>query len=165
VDKSPFVIARTFAAPRSLMWKVWTEAERLAQWWGPKGFTVEVANLDLRPGGRFHYCLRSPIGAPMWGLFVYQTVQAPEKLVYVNSFSNPEGEVVPPPFAGNWPLRMISTITFSEAGGSTTVTISWQPVEGSSEEEWATFDAGRGSMTQGWSGTFEQLEAYLAKAK
>ena len=60
MDKSPFVISRRLSAPRELVWRVWTDPNHLAQWWGPKGFTVDVAKLDLRPGGRFHYGMRAP---------------------------------------------------------------------------------------------------------
>ena len=68
----PFVITRVFDAPRSLVWKAWAERDRLMQWFGPKGFIMRVATLDLRPGGIFHYCLRSPDGKDMWGKFVYR---------------------------------------------------------------------------------------------
>jgi len=59
------VITRVFDAPRELVWKAWTERERLMQWFGPKGFTMSTAKLDFRPGGVFHYCLRSPDGHDM----------------------------------------------------------------------------------------------------
>jgi len=49
-----FVITRAFDAPREVVWKSWTQAERLAQWWGPKGCAIRVVKLDLRPGGIFH---------------------------------------------------------------------------------------------------------------
>jgi uncharacterized protein YndB with AHSA1/START domain len=62
----------------------------------------------------------------------------------------------------SWPLEMLSRFSFEEAGdGKTRLTISWVPIN-ESDEERATFEKGRPSMTQGWSGTFEQLEAYLA---
>ena len=57
---------RVFDAPRDLVWKAFTESERLMQWWGPKGFTMLVAKLDLRPGGVFHYSMRSPDGRAMY---------------------------------------------------------------------------------------------------
>jgi uncharacterized protein YndB with AHSA1/START domain len=49
-----FVITRIFDAPRERVWKAWTEPERLAQWWGPKGSKIRVVTLELRPGGLFH---------------------------------------------------------------------------------------------------------------
>ena len=55
-----FVITRVFDASRQLIFQAFTEPERLAHWWGPKGFTWVSSKLDLRPGGIFHYCMRSP---------------------------------------------------------------------------------------------------------
>src|SRR5580704_13391744 len=69
-----FAITRVFDAPREQVWKAFTESERLMRWWGPKGFTMQVAKLDLRPGGVFHYCMRSPDGRDMWGKFVYREI-------------------------------------------------------------------------------------------
>lgn len=164
MDKTPFTISRTLDAPRELVWKVWTESDHLARWWGPKGCGVTVAKLDLRPGGSFHYALATPDGGAMWGLFHYREVQAPEKLVFLNSFSNAAGEITRAPFNEHWPLQMLSTIRFRDEGGRTTVSIEWLPYEATAEE-WETFNAGRGGMTQGWSGTFDQLEAYLAETR
>jgi uncharacterized protein YndB with AHSA1/START domain len=61
-DESEFVFTRAFDAPRELVFKAWTEPERLAQWWGPKGSTIVVKKMDLRPGGIFHYAMRRPQG-------------------------------------------------------------------------------------------------------
>ena len=68
----PFVIERTFNAPRPLVWQAWTERDRLAQWFGPKGISVTSATLDFRPGGTYLYCMRTPDGHDMWGKFVYR---------------------------------------------------------------------------------------------
>ena len=66
--------------------------------------------------------------------------------------------------APTWPLEMLSIFTFeSVEGGKTTFTVRWSP-HNATEEERKTFDAGHASMNQGWSGTMDQLEAYLAKA-
>ncbi len=62
------VITRVFDAPRELIWKSWTDPDHLKNWWGPKAFTMLVCNVTLRPdGGVFHYCMKSPQGAEMWG--------------------------------------------------------------------------------------------------
>lgn len=67
------------------------------------------------------------------------------------------------PFAPDWPLQTLSTIWFAEQGGRTTITVEWSPFE-ATEAERKAFDAGHGSMQQGWTGTMDQLDAYLAKA-
>src|SRR5437899_786150 len=79
-------ITRTVDAPRELVWKAFTEAERLVHWWGPQGSATVVHALDFRPGGVFHYSIRSPDGQVIWGTFVYHDIQAPERMVFVNSF-------------------------------------------------------------------------------
>ncbi|HZA25330.1 MAG TPA: SRPBCC domain-containing protein, partial [Dehalococcoidia bacterium] len=53
------VIERIFDAPRELVFKAWTEPDRMMRWWGPKGFTTPFCQIDLRVGGTFLYCMRS----------------------------------------------------------------------------------------------------------
>ena len=98
-EERELVITRAFDAPRELVWKAFTESDRLSQWWGPKGFTMLVRALDFRPGGVYHYSMRSPDGHIMWGKFIYREIQAPERLVFVNSFSDEEGNIVRSPFS------------------------------------------------------------------
>src|SRR5438105_2667213 len=136
-----FVISRTFDAPRDRLFKAWTEREHLMRWFGPKGFTMPVARLDLRPGGVFLYCLRSPEGQEMWGKFVYREVVPPQRLVCVNSFSDQAGGLTRHPFSPTWPLEMLSTVTFAEQEGRTTVTVRWAPIN-ATEAEQKTFESG-----------------------
>jgi len=159
----PFVISREFAAPRDLVWQAWTERDRLMHWFGPKGVPLTKANLDFRPGGTFHYCMQTPDGKEMWGKFEYREIEPPKRILLINYFSDSAGGVTRHPFAAQWPLRMLSESIFTEQAGKTTITFKWLPLD-ATDEELKTFEAGRGSMTQGWAGTFEQLAAYLAKA-
>src|SRR5262249_7142388 len=115
----PFILTRVLDAPRELVFKAWTEAERLAHWWGPKGFAVRVCRLDLRPGGVFLYSMRSPDGRDMWGKWVFREIVPPERLVFVVSFSDEEGGVTRHPFAPDWPLEVLSTLTLTEQDGRT----------------------------------------------
>lgn len=159
-----FVLSRVFDAPRELVWKAFTEPERMKQWWGSKGFKVLHSKMDLRPGGTYHYGMQSPDGKPMWGRFVYREIVPLEKLVLITSFSDEKGGQTRHPMAPTWPLEMLSVFTFEDVPcGKTKFTIRWSP-HNASEEECKTFDAGHASMTQGWSGTMEQLAAYLATA-
>jgi uncharacterized protein YndB with AHSA1/START domain len=158
----PFVISRTFDAPRELMWQAWSQRARLMEWFGPKGFKMPAAKMDFRPGGSFHYCLASPDGHEMWGKFVYREIASPEKIVLVNSFSDEAGGITRHPACATWPIEMLSSTRFTEENGRTTMTIECTPLN-ATEEERKTFDAAHEGMKQGWSGTFEQLAAYLAK--
>jgi len=159
----PFVISRVIDAARDRVWKAWTEVEQLKQWWGPKGFVVTHCTLDLRPGGRMHYCLRMPDGNEMWGRFVYREVVKPERLVWINSFSDKDGGLTVHPMNPNWPREMLTNVTFEAQGPKTKLTIQWAPLDGSSALELKTFDEGRQSMTMGWTGTFEQFTNFLKK--
>ena len=157
-----FVFTRTFNAPRVKVWQAWTEREQLIKWFGPKGSTISHAALDLRPGGTFHYALRSPDGKEMWGKWTFREIVAPKKLVLVSSFSDAQGGLTPAPMIDNWPLETLSTTTFEEQEGKTMITLRWAPLN-ASEVQRQTFARMHDSMRQGWGGTFEQLAAYLAK--
>ena len=158
----PFLISREFDAPRARVWQAWTEVERLQQWMSPKGMSVIAAKLDLRAGGSYHYGMRMADGREMWGKWLIREVKRPERLVFVNTFSDAQGGLTRHPFAPDWPAQMLSTITFAEKGKGTLVTVQWQPIEAGAAEL-KTFDTGRASMNQGWTGTLEQLTDYLRK--
>lgn len=156
------VITRTLEAPRELVFKAWSESERLAQWWGPKGWDIEVRQLEFRPGGRFHYRLSMKDGE-MWGLFTYREIVAPERIVYASSFSDPEANTTRAPFSDAFPLIIENTLTFEEdEPGRTTLTLRARVADGT-DDELAMFTSMFASMRVGFGGTFEQLQAYLAQ--
>ncbi len=157
-----FKISRTFRVPRAVLWKAWSEAEHLAHWWGPKGFTWLAGKLDLRPGGVFQYGMRGPDGSEMWGKFVYREITAPKRLVFVNSFSDKDGNTVRAPFASDWPLEVLNIMTLEEHGGETVLTLRGLPIN-ATEGERRRFSAMKPSMKQGFGGTFDQLADYLAR--
>ena len=159
-----FVISRVFDAPRDLVFRAFTEPERMKHWWGPKGFVVVKLEMDLRPGGIQHYGLRGPDGAIMWGKFVYREIVAPQRIVLIDSFSDAADNTTHHPMSPTWPLEMLSTFLFDEVEKTRTkLTVKWSP-HNSDEAGRATFAAGHASMNQGWTGTLDQLAAYLATA-
>jgi uncharacterized protein YndB with AHSA1/START domain len=107
--------------------------------------------------------MRTPDGKEMWGKFVYREITPPERLVLVSAFSDEKGGLTRHPLAPSWPIEMLSTFSFAEAGGKTTFTVTWSPLNPTLQER-ATFEASHDSMKQGWTGTLEQLGAYLATA-
>lgn len=158
-----FTISRVFNAPRATVWQAHTEAERLKQWFGPKGFTMSHCTLDLRPGGMFHYRLQAPDGQEVWGRWIFREIVAPERIVLVMSFSDAAGGITRHPWSAEWPLQTFSTTTFTDTGdGRTRLDISWTPHEAGTSERQAFAD-GMASMTEGWSGTLERLEGYLPR--
>ena len=159
-SQSEFVISRTFDAPREVVWKAWTELDRMTKWFGPKSSVLTGIKMDLRPGGVFHYQMRFA-NQDMWGKMVYREIAAPERLVWVNSFSDAQCGVTRHPLSPTWPIELLTTVTFAEQDGKTTVTVRWVPLNPKDEER-KTFDSGHQSMRAGWGGTFEQLADYLA---
>lgn len=159
-DSNTFSISRLIDAPRDLVWKVHTELDHMKRWWGPKGFTVFAATMELRPGGVFHYGMRSPQGQEMWGKFVYREIIAPERLVYVGSFSDAAGGTTRHPLAPGWPQEMLTAMTFSEQGKKTLLYLESRAIN-ASEAERTTFEDGFASMTAGYGGTFDVLADYL----
>ena len=159
--EQPFIIARLLDAPRDLVWKAWTEREHM-QWWGPKGVSIHHAKLEFRPGGTFHYCMRTADGQDMWGKWVLREITPPQRLVFINSFSDEAGGITRHPMAANWPLEILSTVTFEEQHGKTLLTVRWLPWN-ASELERKTFDESHESMRGGWTGTLDRLAEYLAE--
>jgi len=160
-----FIISRVFDAPRDLLWLCFTDPARMQHWWGPKGFKVLSSKMDFRVGGTYHYGMKAPDGSTMWGRFVYREIVPQERIVFANSFSDEAGGVTRHPLHRSWPLLMLTTFSFEDApGGKTKFTVHWRPLDATAEEE-KTFDDNRNSMRMGWTGTMDQLDVYLMKAK
>ena len=162
-DVAPFSISRDLKAPRTLVYQVQTEQKHLANWLSPEGFKTIHAALDFRVGGKYHYGLEGPGGMEMWGLQRFLEIVPNEKIVLIQSFSDKDGGLTRHPMAPEWPLEMLSTTTFEDIGpGMTRITINWRP-HNSDEAGIAAFEAGRASMSGGFGGTLQKLEAYLAQ--
>ncbi len=163
-DPTSFTITRQFKAPRVLVWKAWSDADQLKRWWGPSGCSVDVLRLEFRPGGFFHYAMKFGNAPTMWGRFNYREIAAPERLVWLNSFANERCGIARAPFSESCPLEIQNTVTFTEQGGATTVTLQAEPF-GEVEAERKFFDELRssGSLAQGYGGTFDQLAELLDK--
>ena len=165
VDLQDFTFIRTLDAPRALVWKAWSEPAALAQWWGPQNAKIRVISLDFRPGGMFHYAMAFQPGREMYGRFIYREVVAPERLVFVISFSDANGGITRAPFPqlkGKWPLEVLHVMRLTELGGTTTLTLRASPLNASDKEQ-DIFARNFPSMRQGYGGTFDQLADYLAK--
>ncbi len=145
------VITRVFDAPRGLVFKAWTDPRHVAQWWGPKGFTNPVCELDVRPGGAIRIHVRGPDGVvfPMKGVF--HEIVEPERLVFTSAALDEEG---------NRLFEVLNTVTFARQGGKTTQTLQARIVKKTAEA--APYLEG---MEAGWTQSLERLEAYVAKAR
>jgi uncharacterized protein YndB with AHSA1/START domain len=158
--KPEFRIERVFDAPRERVWSAWTDPVKVAQWFGPKGCTVEVLASDFRPGGSLRARMQQG-EYTYYGKFVYREIVAPERLAYEHGFADPEGNFTASPFGGEWPLRLYTVVTLEELGDKTKLVLTWTPLEASAAEE-AAFAHNLDSMTGGWGGSFDKLDELLA---
>jgi len=150
-DGRTLVITRTLDAPRSLVWKMFSDPYHLAQWWGPAGFTNRVEKLDFRTGGSWVHVMIGPDGRELPTDNVILEVKEPERIVYRNAPADPKM------FGDNPPPAFTKTLTFEESDGRTMLTLV------------CTFDTEahreavvRRGFVLGTNESFDKLEAHLA---
>jgi uncharacterized protein YndB with AHSA1/START domain len=160
-EQDYLVITRLFAAAPAVIWSAWTEGDRLARWWGPKNFRVSVLKLELRPGGIFHYSMKTPDAREIWGRFTYREVLPPARLVFTSSFADANGEIATNPWLPDWPAKVLNFVTFDDQGGKTRLIFRATPLD-ATEAQRTAFRNMRASMEQGFAGTFDQLAGYLS---
>lgn len=92
------VLERNFDAPPSVVFEMFSKAEHLANWWGPRGWELPVCKMDFRVGGTWHYCMKCVdknqgdfYGMESWGKAVYKNIVEPKKIDYVDYFSDADG--------------------------------------------------------------------------
>lgn len=108
------VITRIIDAPRRLVFKAWTEPEQVACWWGPQGYTTTYCRMDIRPGGRFRLCMRSPDGTDHWKQGVYREIVEPERIVFTFAWEDATGT------PGH---ELLTTVTLADHGSKTKLTL------------------------------------------
>jgi uncharacterized protein YndB with AHSA1/START domain len=142
------VLTRVFDAPRELVWKIWTDANHVAAWWGPNGFTTPRCDWEARPGAYIYVEMKAPDGTiyPMTGKF--DEVVAPERLVFTSAV--PDGK-------GGSLFEVHNTVTLTEQGGKTTQTLRARVV---SKRPGA--DVYLAGMEQGWGQSLDRLAQYVA---
>jgi len=161
-DQERFVINRSFEAPLALMFEMWTQPAHIANWTAPTGCEMHFIRADVRVGGGAFYSMSSP-GGTMYGLTRYEEIRSPDRIVYTQQFCDEHENIARHPMAPTWPETMRTTVELSAEGPHRTrVTLTWEAAGDVTAEELATFTAARGGMTQGWTGSFDKLEAVLA---
>ena len=161
-ETTEFVFSRTFDAPREDVWNAFTQPRHLKHWWGTPGSSIEIARYELKPGGLFHYSMKFPDGRLMWARFVFREIVAPERLVWLNGFSDEHGGLTRNPWAPGLPLETLNTVTFAAQDGKTRITITVVPFQ-ASEAETRTFAGGINGMKMGLGAGFKVLADYLAQ--
>ena len=98
-DGKVLVLERVFDAPRDIVFKLFKKPEHLKLWWGTHGWELPVCNIDFRPGGVWHYCMKcvdqnqEEYGMESWGKAIYKEIDEPSKIVYTDYFSDADGNI------------------------------------------------------------------------
>lgn len=162
-DDLDFVLTRVLDAPRKLVFEAWTDPRHITNWWGPKGFSNPVCEMDVRPGGAHRVVMRSADGVdyPVTGF--YQEIVPPERIVMTMDCSEHPPEwhdaIMPnrAPGDDNPVGVMVTTVTVEEWNGKTRLTIRTRFK--SREIQQAMLKMG---MTEGWSSSLDRLAEVLA---
>jgi len=155
INSTELFLTRSFDAPRELVWKAWTEPERFMRWWGPQGFTSPVCKIDLRVGGKYLNCMRSPEGQDYWSTGVYREIAPRERIVFTDSFADEKGNVVPASYygmPGDWPLELMVTVTFEEYYGGTRMILRHEGIPAGTMSD---------NTRAGWNESFDKLAEIL----
>jgi uncharacterized protein YndB with AHSA1/START domain len=137
-------VTRVFDAPRRLVFEAWTRPEHVPQWMlGPPGWTMPVCEIDLRPGGAWHFVWRRSDGTEMEMRGQYKEIVPPERLVSTESWGGP------------WP-ETLNTVILTEENRKTTMTLTI--LYPSKEARDAALQTG---MKDGMSVSFDRLAEYL----
>jgi uncharacterized glyoxalase superfamily protein PhnB/uncharacterized protein YndB with AHSA1/START domain len=138
------VATRVVDAPRDVVWEMWTSPTHVPHWMlGPDGWTMPVCEIDLRPGGGWHYVWRQPDGTSMEMSGGYREVARPERLVSTERWG------------GDWP-ETVNTLVLTEHEGKTTMTCTVRyPSREARERAIGT------GMKDGWAQSYDKLDAYL----
>jgi uncharacterized protein YndB with AHSA1/START domain len=108
-DPRSIIGIREFDAPRELVFSVWTDAQHLAQWWGPNGFTMTTSHFEFRPGGVWRFVMHGPDGRDYQNRVTFEEIVPPERIVYRHG----GGDDVEP-------VQFRQTVIFEDLGGSRT---------------------------------------------
>jgi uncharacterized protein YndB with AHSA1/START domain len=138
------LVTRVVDAPRALVWEVHTKPEHVRRWLlGPDGWSMPVCEIDLRPGGEWHFVWRGSDGREFGMRGVYREIEPPERLVNTEDWG------------GDWP-ETLTTMVLSERDGRTTITTTVRYP--SLEARDAAIATG---MNSGWARSYERLDDYL----
>ena len=145
------VLTREFDAPREVVFRAWTDPVRLAQWWGPHGFSNPVCELDPRPGGAIRIHMRGPDGTTYPNRGVVREILEPERLVFTMAPEDGEGRPI---------FEVRTRVTFAEEGRRTRLTLKAEIL--ATTPGAARYLAG---MEQGWSESLERLATAAAATR
>lgn len=157
ISQDEIVIERTFDASVEFIWQLWTQPEQFQKWYGPKGFTVPVVEMDLRIGGKRLVCMVSPDGSrKMWTTGEYVDIVPNERLVYTESMADEQGNILSPSAMGmpeGYPVTTEVTIQLEDLGGRTKMVLTHTGVPADSPG------------ASGWEQAFDKMAEYIASVR
>jgi uncharacterized protein YndB with AHSA1/START domain len=106
-------LTRVFDAPRRMVWEAWTDPKQLVLWWGPKGFTTTIDEMDVRAGGVWRYVMHGPDGTDYPNESIFTEIIPYERLVYRLTGGRKGGP----------PVQIEKIASFEEEDGRTRVTM------------------------------------------
>ncbi len=150
-QQKTITINRTFDLPLNKVWEAWSEPESLKKWFSPEGYTCPSSEIDFRVGGKYHNSMKGPDGKEIWSTGTFKEIEPQKKIVYSDSFADPEGNIVPASYydmPGDWGNRLKVTVEFEENDGKTTMKLEHEglPVEMADD------------CKKGWQSCFDKLE-------
>lgn len=161
-NEEVFVINRSFEAPVETIFELFTTPEHLARWLPPTGFTMEFRRVNIAVGSSGLFAMTNG-EFTLHGRLEFQVIERPHRLEYTQCFVDEHEQIVRYPGDPTWPETMyISVQLTEEASAQTRVTIRTSVTASASPDEVAAFVAERSGMTQGWTGSFDKLEALVA---
>ena len=147
------VIERTFDGSIDLIWQMWTDPDHFKKWYGPQGFSIPIAEMDLRVGGKRLICMASPDGSmKMWTTGEFKEIIPNVRLVYTESPADENGDVVSPSAMGmpdGYPTTTEVTVGLEDLDGRTKMVMTY-----------AGMPAGSGA-DGGWNQAFDKLADYV----
>ncbi|MEH2447796.1 MAG: SRPBCC domain-containing protein [Nostoc sp.] len=147
-------MTRVFNAPRELVFKVWTDPKHVVQWWGPKGFTTRVTELDLRPGGKWRYVMIGLDGTEYPVKGVFREIVPFERIVTSDEFDEGFEKVM----NADLPRGIVMTALFEDLGSNTKLRL--RIMHESAEDRRKHEEMG---VIEGWNSSFDCLDELLAK--
>ena len=153
VSQDVCVVERTFDAPAALVWEMWTQPEHFKKWYGPKGFSIPVAEIDVQVGGKHLICMEMPRPdgtMKMWFTGEFTEIIPNKRLVFTDSMADENGNVVAPSaygMSGDHPHETVVTVEFEDLGDRTKLTLTHTGVPASAKS--------------GWEQAFEKMADYM----
>ncbi|MCP4315279.1 MAG: SRPBCC domain-containing protein [Hyphomicrobiales bacterium] len=153
-----YTLDRMFDAPRSMVWRTWTEPELLSRWYGP-GVDTIIHKFELKPGGEWLNEMKFGDNSDL-SKMVFREVVPREKLVWHHSSTDADWKIISNPMMADWPRVVLTTVTFEDMDSNTKVRLVWAPFE-ATDAEIACFAGAMDRFGKGWQSGYAIIDEML----